>query len=979
MLLLSALLSAVTSLPAQGTPRTLSQYHHTAWTVSDGAPGEVQALAQTANGYLWLGTATGLFRFDGVTFERYEPRGSRLRSSDITALAVGPGDALWIGYRFGGASVLRGDTLTTYTEKEGLTAGTIFGFAFGADTVWTIGSGGLAQFDGRNWNQLGASHGINAAFGLAIAHDKRGSLWVHSRSGIYLRRKGRKRFRRVVEDINSNGTNTFRMAPDGVMWATSNTKGLQKLTDSSGTIVMRAAGIGASSTGSILFDSEGSLWVTDQQGLIRYTSMTPPSLFDGPPSEDQRVGPQQGLSGPTPLALFEDREGNVWAATAGGIDRFRRNPLNTVTLPPGMNWLGVTRGRQGEMWVASGSRAIVKVRDHVKDLGGNPVYIEAAFTDHQGVAWFAGPQSLWRGDGDLLEPLELPPEIGESPIQSIARDRSGGLWIGVVRDGLWRNRRGTWQRYPLPGQRGDIPLIMNPDASARMWFGFQDNRIGILEKGKLRILDDQHGLDIGTVMVVAHRKEHHWIGGERGVSLYAADRFVTPRGWRRFRGTSGIIETARGDLWLHTAVGIAHIAAADVERALRDSTFDAPFELMDHRDGLEGVVAQLRPLPTAAEGTDGRLWFWTTSRLVWIDTTPIVRNTIPPPVLITALQVGDRAYVESDSVHLPKGTRSLQLTYTAPSLTIPERVRFRYRLLGSDSTWQDVGTRRTAFFTNLSPGAYRFQVIASNNDGVWNTVGATRVFSIEPQFVETRWFVVLLVASTLTLLWFINMLRLRQVARAIRARYDAKLEERTRIAQELHDTLLQGFTGITLQLQSVQRVLPDRPQVAMDTLSRVLTIADRALRDARHMVWDMRAPELDETDLVDAVEAAARAAIGSTELRLEYLVHGQRRRLPLARETAVLRIAREAVMNVVRHAQATTVAITLQFETNLVKFEVRDDGRGLDPNEALAASREGHWGIEGARGRAQRLGGTFEICSAPGEGTRIRLSLPADG
>jgi len=364
--------------------------------------------------------------------------------------------------------------------------------------------------------------------------------------------------------------------------------------------------------------------------------------------------------------------------------------------------------------------------------------------------------------------------------------------------------------------------------------------------------------------------------------------------------------------------------------------------------------------------------------VAWLDPAHIRRNPIPPPLEIRALTAGGRRYRPLGRVDLPPRTAALQIAYTALSLGVPDRVRFQYRLIGNDTTWVDAGTRREAFYTNLGPGSYRFQVIAANEDGVWNEAGAAFDFTILPSFIQTRWFLALWVATLGGLVWLVYLARVRQVAGKLRARYQAALVERTRIAQELHDTLLQGFTGITLQLRAIQRMLAQRPQESAEALKGVLASADTALRDARHMIWDMRAVELEERDLADALEHAARATTGSST-ELVFTVNGDRQGLPLAVETTALRIGREAVLNAVKHAAPRRVKVDLEYGSRLLTLRVSDDGTGIAPDAMDAAARGEHWGIGGMRDRAQRAGGTLEISSEPGRGTVVSVSLPIGG
>jgi signal transduction histidine kinase len=438
---------------------------------------------------------------------------------------------------------------------------------------------------------------------------------------------------------------------------------------------------------------------------------------------------------------------------------------------------------------------------------------------------------------------------------------------------------------------------------------------------------------------------------------------------------TGIVQTNNGDLWLHSAPGIARIPAAEVSRAIADTLYRVSAEWLDYRDGLDGAPS-VGPVPTMIAASDGRLWFATNLDLASLDPNRIPRNPLPPPVVIERLTSGEKAFPLTKDLTLPVHTRSLRIEYTALSLSIPERLRFRYQLIGSDEGWQEGGGRREANYTNLRPGSYRFRVIAANEDGVWNEAGATLDFTIPPSFTQSRWFAAIWVLALSALAWIAYRLRMRQLAAGLRVRYEAALSERTRIAQELHDTLLQGFTGITMQLRAIQRTISRQPEEGAAALEKALTTADTTLRDARNTIWDMRAVELHGRELPEALEGAVRSVMAGTSIALDFTVQGQRRSLAAEVETTALRVGREAVLNVIKHADAQRVEVRLEYSSRLLILQIQDDGRGISAGTAEAAAMDGHLGISGMRARAHRVGGTVDIASGPGGGTIVRLSLP---
>ena len=980
LLTLIAATAATSAAHAQEPAQTLSQLYHTAWTMRDGAPGGIEALAQTPDGFLWLGSGTGLFRFDGVRFELFEaPPGQAMPSVNVSALLATRDSGLWVGYRFGGVSLIRQGIIRSYAEHDGLPRGSVLKFAQDAEgATWVGATGGLARLDGDRWHTLGPREGLPEGAATAVLADRQGRFWVSADAGVFVRGKGATRFERVAPPLNPSGVDkiyTFlQEAPDGSIWGSSEESGLRRLapTDDGRDVSVqpRVADVAA-----MLIDRHGAVWLNRlrNRGIKRVWLQTP----SGAPPRPEPQELTHGLSSNGVMSWLEDREGNVWAGTAGGLDRFRRAKLTRVDLAGLEENIALAPADSGAVWIGSRGRHLLRFGERVTEFPEVARPVEVTYRDRDGVVWIGGPRGLWRSAGSRFMRVTLP-DIGTAGIQAVTQDSAGALWISVVRRGVYRR---TGERWVLFGGRADLPrepaIVLTTDGSGRTWFGYTANRVALLQGNTVRLYTARDGLNVGNVLAIHVRGEHVWVGGEFGLAVLAGDRFrpVTGRNIGPFRGISGIVETPDGEVWLHGALGITRIPADEVQR-LQDSTYQVGVERLDFRDGLDGSAPQIRPQPTVITGTDGRLWFATITQVGWIDPRVIPRNPVPPPVLIRRLTTDNRAYPIGPDLQLPVKTRALRIDYTALSLSIPERVRFRYQLVGSDSGWQDAGGRREAFYTNLGPGAYRFRVIAANDDGVWNRTGAAVDFTIPPSFRQSRWFLAVWVVALAGLVWLVYLARLRQVAGGLRVRYQAALAERTRIAQELHDTLLQGFTGITMQLRAIERTLTRQPEESVKTLKNVLASADTALRDARHMIWDMRAVELEGRDLAGALETAARLAMGSSPAELRFSVTGEARRLPLAVETTALRVCREAVINSVKHAAPRTVEVGLEYAPRSLTLRVADDGTGIPTGAIDAAAAGEHLGIAGMRDRAQRAGGKLDITSEPGGGTSVALTLP---
>jgi signal transduction histidine kinase len=415
--------------------------------------------------------------------------------------------------------------------------------------------------------------------------------------------------------------------------------------------------------------------------------------------------------------------------------------------------------------------------------------------------------------------------------------------------------------------------------------------------------------------------------------------------------------------------------AVELQRALDKKDYTPRYELFDLQDGLPGI-AQQEPVPAAALGIGGRIWFATNHGVAWMDPSSIRRNELAPPVLIQAVTADGRRYEATSSLQLPQRTTSLRIDYTANSLSVPGRVRFRYRLSGVDARWQDPGSRREAFYTNLGPGSYRFQVIASNNDGLWNEQGAMLDFNIAPTFYQTRWFAVFCVIAVAGVLWLLFMLRLRQVTTRMRERLHERLIERERIARELHDTLLQGLQGLILRLHAASEQLPEgaRPR---EMIERALDRADQVLVEGRDRVRDLRATAAPSSDLAREFVAAAEELKQHHSAEFRFIAQGRERDFdPIVREE-VSRIGREALSNAFKHAAAAHIELEMVFHRREFLLSIRDDGRGIDQDVLRAGYRQNHWGLTGMRERAAKIRGRLTVWSRIGTGTEIELRVPA--
>jgi len=997
---------AYASLSAQSPD--LGQYAHTAWRVQDGAPGAVRDLAQGADGVFWIASERGLFRFDGVRFERFEPPpGQTLLPRGVQFLLALPDTSLWVGHFTSGVSVLHPGRIVTYDTQDGLPGGTVTAIARDSGgTMWAATTRGLARLAGRRWEQMDTATGYPGGFTGRVLVDPSGSVWAMAGSEIYLLPRGGARFekRKMKQgDLRSATVGPLIAAPDGSVWEVHKSFGVFPVTDPrggplhSGTLAYADTGlydlVWSRGHPAVALGTQGRLvrlWLPgDAPGSTR--ALRPRGIA----IPFSRTG---GMSGNLIGAALYDREGSLWIGTPTGIDRFRETKLTPIALSGYLDDPAVAADTNGTVWVAARRgtpAALLAVGDRIVSRLDAPRMLTCIYRDRRGRLWIGG-SGLWEQQGDAFASVPLPPlPPGGSPygreIQAIARDRDDGLWVAMVYEGLFRRRAGRgWEEFGgRQGLEGRSPNVITADSSGRTWLGYPGGQLVLVVGDSVSVFQPEQ-VAVGRMLAISVYGDRVWIGGQTGVAALDARQaegrgqlFVPLHpGGEPFRGVSGLVETADGELWLNGADGVTRIPAAEVRRALTEPGYQVRYQRLDYRDGLEPPAQQIRPLPSAAAGTDGRIWFASEGGIAWIDPRRVRRNPVPPPVQLRVLTAGGRRYFAgpsaADTIRLPPRTSALGVAYTAYSLAVPDRVRFKYRLEGLDTAWQDAGGRREAFFTNLPPGRYRFQVIASNDDGVWNTAGAALAFTIAPAWNQTWWFFGLVALTLLAtpaiaaVAW--QRRRARLAAERTQARFDAMLAERTRLARELHDRLLGGLAGVAMQLDTGARRLAagDNTSAIADLLSTLASQARHVLAETRKVVGAMRTSPHAQP-LYEQLAGAAQRTFSATEIVAHLTQTGTERSYPATLEAEIVSIAGEALANARNHSGCRTVWVICDSGPRELRVGVRDDGCGFDLSQQAPT---GHWGLIGMRERAASIGARLTVTSAPGAGTEVVLVLP---
>jgi signal transduction histidine kinase/ligand-binding sensor domain-containing protein len=993
ILALMVLFHASVTAQTQSLPRL--QVGHDFWGFKENAPQGTTRLAQTTDGFLWLGTPIGLYRFDGTRFELFHsPFGDELLSTNVFGLLALKSGGLWIGYTFGGFSFLNNGRVTNYGGEIASLTGTVWGFAHRGDgTIWAATSSGLWKFEHSRWRPVGSEANAPSGPVAEVGFDQEGTLWTLSGTSsgpkkLLRRQRGSDQFQMVGDDLvvagftldadgnvvtnpESNPFSNQRSGGSGVRLAT-----YPVFRKGSSQIVDRANGVWIIPPEPVVLRADASGRLSD---VVREASPKNSQTYD--------LNPEFG-------GKLVDREGSIWFGDYKGIHRFFYSPLVKQELPEtvtGLVSFNVVSVDDGAVWITAGNHGgptnlCYVANGRVKLLQKSPGdLLSFAYRSSDKTLWMGGAEGLWRLVDANLVRVDLPKEMaGQSAfLQTITRDRGGGMWVSFGRHGLYRLAQGVWTSY---GGREDLPktgvVIEFTDSLGRVWFGYTKSQLAVLDDDHVQVFGPNDGIRVGNITSIYGRGAEIWIGGEFGLQQFDHGRFnsIQATDSELLRGISGIVETANGDLWLNGLGGIFHVRRSEISEALKNPAYQIRGDHFGTREGLPGFPFQLRPLNSAVEGTDGRIWFATSGGVVWFDPAHGRKSVPTPPITIQAISADDKTYQVDSELKFPAHTSSVQIRYAAISLSAPTAVHFRYKLKETDKDWHEVASAGPVSYRNLAPGSYHFSVAATDTNGVWSDKVATAEFAILPAFYQTRWFLVLCIAAALTALYFVYLLRLTQVARQFRARMDERVNERTRIARELHDTLLQNLHGLMFEFQAARNMFQKRPEEALQALDGAIMGTEQAITESQDAIEALRSPateDLAQLINITGEDLAASRSGDHDSPTFALTVEGQQRVLAPVIRDEVYRIAREVLRNAFRHSQARRIEAEILYDEDQLRLRVRDDGKGMDPQVLEKGRRPGHWGLQGVRERAQQMGAKLDVWSETGAGTEVQLAVAA--
>jgi len=973
----------------------VSQYGHTAWTARDGfSVGAIYAMAQTPDGYLWLGSEFGLYRFDGVAPVLWQPPAGQKLPNKPYALLVTRDGTLWIG-TFEGLVSWNGAKLTSYPE-----IGPTFVTSLLEDhegTVW-VGTYSSENVPARvcairaDNVQCEGNNGAFGSFVWSLAEDGSGSVWAGADSGVWRWKPGPpQRYAvpgmRVGDLLKSDGGRLLvGISGTGLKQLIANTLEpypIHSATNRNALLADREV-----DSNKLLRDRDGGLWIgTHQRGLIH--------IHNG---RTDVFSKRDGLSGDISCSLFEDREGNVWFASSRGLDRFRELPVNTLSAEQGLSSDAVSSlvaGPDGSIWVGTHD-GLTKWKNGQSTIFRKPNglpdnFVNSLFIDNRGRLWssFLGHRLSYFKDGRFVSVAGVPSD----QVFCIAGDDKDNLWLSGEK-GLSHFRSGHFvENFPwsVMGRHQQAKIVAPNEGG--VWLAFWTNG-GVLyfKDGQVRAsFTAANGLGKGHVASIRlDQKGALWAATQEGGLSRIKDGRVATLTTNNGLPCDTIhwsIEDDDHSLWLNTSCALVRIAATELDAWIADPTRRIVTTTWNASDGVG--LASASPAyfnPPVAKSPDGKLWFMGGDGVSVVDPRHLSFNNLPPPVHIEQLVADHKSYWQNlpemavSHLRLPARVRDLTIDYTALSLAAPEKVHFKYKLEGQDTEWREVVNNREVQYSNLRPLIYRFRVIASNNSGIWNEQGDSLEFSIDPAYYQTSWFRALCVAGFIALLWAAYQLRVRQLQREFNTAIEARVSERTRIARELHDTLLQSLQALLFQYQAARNLFAAGSERAMQVLDASLDRTEQAIAESRDAIRDIRSDNVAQNALPELLTKAgselAQSQGDEDVPTFGLTVEGERRTLtPIIREETY-RIALELMRNAFRHAKAHRIETEIRYDHDTLRLRVRDDGKGVDLR-VLQGDGSSHWGLRGVRERAERIGAKLDVWSETGAGAEFQLTVPA--
>jgi len=972
---LMVVLSAACSVHALDPRKAITQYQQDFWTQEDGLPqASVQAITQTRNGYLWIGTRDGLARFDGTKFTVY--RGdeySGLLSDDIRSLYEDKSGRLWIGTFNRGLTCYENGTFQSIATRDGLTsAGVLEIYEDSNSTLWFGAWSGVLKYAGGKLETFQAPQGLAGKSVWSIWEDPQRNLLVSTTAGVQVYKDGRFQPQPQWRGVRSRDIRQVYTDRRGVTWVAT-LEGLVRSDAHSTRILTAADGLPDARARCLVEDAQDNLWIGTWNGICRIQGEQITSV---PKLSGERLN---GLI----EALFVDRDGSLWVGIrGGGLARLRDARFSNLTEREGLpSHLPrcVFPASDGTVWIGTDGGGLARVEgDKIQKLGkaeGLPSEHVASLAESRDGAIWAGlsrPAAIAEiRHGRVTKTIRAQDGLtSETSIRCLFADKDGTLWAGGD-GGLCQIANG--QIRPVSGIPETPVRVIAQDVEGRLWAG-SEGGLCLVKDGKVAAVHTvRDGLSHNAIYSFFEDREGViWIGAQQGLTRFAKGKFETvTRARGGFQGTIyQVLEDDDQTIWTLSSRGISAMRKRDIESVIEGRLSSLEPITFGTADGLKSSQGQGGSQGPGCKTPDGRLWFATLNGVAIVSPREPDPHREPPPVLIEELWANRKPFQPLAKNNFPADTDDFEFHYTAIQFITPERTQFRYRLVGHDKEWVPAKSRRAAYYSNLRPGSFTFQVSASNDGIVWSKPVQTGAFILQPHFYQTVWFYLLALLSIAAAAWAFHQRRL------IRAQeqFAAVLAERTRIARDLHDTLAQGFAGAAFQLEALRTGLTDAPPEIKRHLTLALTMVRHSFTEAKRAVLNLRSPIIEAEGLEPAVRDIGDQILRDTGIKMTTRIEGKHRRFGSEIEHQLLRICQEAIANAVKHSHCTEIEVVFDYSGKKPILSIRDNGSGFDVREAGQCNVH-HFGIQGMTERMKQMGGELEIRSAPGQGSEVLIRL----
>ena len=952
--------------------RAVSQYVHDKWGANRGfLGGTVYAICQSDDGYLWIGTERGLVRFDGFAFTLIQrPLPDSPPIGAVRGLVSDAEGNLWI--RLDGPHLLRyrQGKFEDAAVRNGLEGGAFTAMSVDGEghlLLWGIESRTVRYRNGK-FQRIETTEDMDG-IAISVAETRDHKIWLGTRDlGLFRIEQGS--LSKVSNRFGDRSINALLPAKNGGLWIGTDA-GIEfwdgnALVDKGLSSFLKHLQILA-----LTKDSQGNVWVGTNHGLFRLTP-------------DGAISPDRDSDGDV-TTIYQDRDGDIWFGGLRAIEKLRDGTFTTYSTaqglpsesngpvyidPEGRTWFAPLSG--GLYWLQDGHVGHITVAGLDSDVvysisgGGGEVWIgrqHGGLTVLTKTADSFAARTYTQADG-----------LAQNSVYSVHRNRDGTVWAGTVSAGVSRLKGGKFTNYSTAsGLASNSINSIVEGHNGTMWLAMPTG-LASFDRERWMNHSASDGLPSSDVRsIFEDSKQVLWIATSGGLAFRRSGRIGVPRTLPESlrEEVFGIAEDKRGFLWLATS---DHVLQVDRDRLLTGALRRSDVQSYGTEDGLQGVEGVRRERSVVAHPS-GRVWISLNRGLAVADPELILRDAAPATVRIESISAGGTQANLNDPLKFASGSQSINFNYASTSLSTPELGRFRYKLDGYDQGWSDIVTSREAIYSHLGPGAYRLHIVASSREGLWNGPETTVPFVVEPAFWQTRWFRALCAAVSALVIVALYRLRMYHLTRQLNVRFQERLAERTRIAQELHDTLLQGFVSASMQLDVAEDQLPD-DSPAKPRLRRILQLMGRVTEEGRNALRGLRTADDGSRDLELAFSRMRQELAIDEKIGYRVVVQSARRPLRPAIRDEVYRIGREALVNAFLHARPNTVEIEVEYASRYLRVIVRDDGCGIDP-QVLDVGRQGHWGLPGMRERSEGIGATLKLRSRIGAGTEVELTVPS--